>query len=61
MKSGGAIISNEASSCVLSEKLIETPKFFIELFFTRKVSTVIDIEGGWALSQLQNAKTSNIW
>ena len=30
-------------------------------FFTRKVSTVIVIEGGWALSRLQNAKTSNIW
>ena len=40
---------------------IDTPEFFIVLFFTRKVSTVIVIEGGWALSRLQNAKTSNIW
>ena len=29
-------------------------------FFTRKVRTVNVIEGGWALSRLQNAKTSNI-
>ena len=38
MKSGGAIISNEASSCVLSEKLIETPEFFIELFLPEKLA-----------------------
>ena len=30
-------------------------------FFTRKVSTVIVIEGSWAPYRLQNAKTSNIW
>ena len=30
-------------------------------FFTRKVSTVIVIGGGWAFSRLQNAKTSNSW
>ena len=40
---------------------IDTPEFFIALFFTRKVSTVIVIEEGWALSRLQNGKTSNIW
>ena len=40
---------------------IDTPEFLIVPFFTRKFSTVIVIEGGWALSRLQNAKTSNIW
>ena len=42
-------------------KTIDTSKFFIVLFFSRNVTTVIFIEGGWALSSLQNAKTSNIW
>ena len=37
------------------------PELFSVLFFTRKDSTVIVIEGGWALSRLSNAKTSNIW
>ena len=40
---------------------IDSPEFFIVLFFTRKVCTVIVIEGGWAFSRLQNTKTSNIW
>ena len=40
---------------------IDTPEFFTVLFFTRKDSTVNVIEGGWALSRLQNAETSNIW
>ena len=30
-------------------------------FFTRKVSTVILSEGGYALSRSQNDKTSNVW
>ena len=43
------------------QKIDTSPEFFTVLLFTRKVSTVIDIEGGWALSRSQNAKTSNIW
>ena len=37
-----------------------TMELFIVLFCTRKVSTVIIMEGSCALSGLQNAKISNI-
>ena len=32
-------------------KTKDTPESFILLFFTKKVSTVIYTEGGWALSR----------
>ena len=39
---------------------IDSPESFILPFFTRKVSTVIFSEGGYASSRSQNDKTSNI-
>ena len=40
---------------------IDIPESFIAFFSTRKVCIVIFTEGGWALSRLKNAETSNIW
>ena len=42
-------------------KNIDSPESFILPFFTRKVSTVILSEWGYALSRSQNDKTFNIW
>ena len=39
---------------------IDSPESFILPFFSRKVSTVILSEGGYAPSRSQNDKTSNI-
>ena len=42
---------------------VDTPESFISLIFvflTRKVTTVLFIEGGQDLSRSQNDKTSNI-
>ena len=41
-------------------KILTSRKASFSHFLTRKVSTVIFSEGGYALSRLQNAKTSNI-
>ena len=42
-------------------KKIDFPESFILPYFTRKISTVIFREGGYALSRSKNDKTSNIW
>ena len=42
-------------------KNIDSPESFILPFFTRKDSTVIFSEGGYALSRLQNDNTFNFW
>ena len=39
---------------------IDTPESFIVLFFTAKVSSLISVEGGEALSRSLNDKISNI-
>ena len=40
---------------------LDTPESTIVLFFTTKVSSVISVEGGKALSRLLNDKIPNIW
>ena len=44
-----------------SENGFTPPGSFILPFFTRKISIVTFIEGGYVLSRSQNDKTSNIW
>ena len=48
--------------CFLAYPLkIDTPESFIVLFFTTKVSTIISVEGGEALSRSLNDRIPNIW